>query len=144
MRQTTIVKNQNLNKRWFVIDAKGKRVGKIATLVASYLRGKNKTTFTPNVDMGDYIVVVNAAEVVFSANKEQTKLYYSHSGYPGGLKTINAAELRLKKPVKILEKAIKGMLPHTKLGRKQFRNLFVYSGEVHNQQAQKPQKLEVN
>lgn len=143
MRQTTIVKHQEITKKWFVIDATGNTVGKVATLAASYLRGKVKPSFTPNVDMGDNIIIINAEKVLFTGDKEEKKMYYRHSGFPGGLKTINAATLRARKPVAILEKAIKGMLPHTKLGRKQFRNLYVYVGPNHNQEAQKPEKLEV-
>lgn len=143
MRQTTIVKHKEVDKRWYVIDAEGQVLGRLAVLAASYLRGKNKPTFTPNVDMGDNIIIINADKVLLTANKEEDKLYYSHSGYPGGLKTINAKNLRAKKPLAIVEKAIKGMLPHTKLGRKQFTNLHVYAGAEHVHEAQKPEKLEV-
>ena len=143
MRQTTIVKHKEVKKEWFVVDAEGQTLGRLAAAVASVLRGKNKPTFTPNVDMGDNVVIVNAEKIVLTANKEEGKLYYSHSGYPGGLKVKTAAELRAKKPTALVEKAIKGMLPHTKLGREQFRNLFVYEGAEHNHQAQTPKKLEV-
>ncbi|CAC13668.1 50S RIBOSOMAL PROTEIN L13 [Mycoplasmopsis pulmonis] len=143
MRQTTIVKHKEVNKKWFLIDADGVVLGKLATLTASILRGKNKPDFTPNVDMGDNIVIINAEKVVLTANKEEDKKYYSHSGYPGGLKVINAAKLRAKKPIAIVEKAVKGMLPHTKLGRQQFRNLYVYAGSVHKQEAQQPVRIEV-
>lgn len=143
MRQTTIVKHKEVKKEWFIVDAEGQTLGRLATLVASTLRGKNKPTFTPNVDMGDNVVVINAQKVVLSANKETDKKYYSHSGYPGGLKTQTAAELRERKPLALVEKAIKGMLPHTKLGREQFRNLYVYAGAEHDKDAQKPKKLEV-
>ena len=143
MRQTTIVKHKEVKKNWFVVDADGQTLGKLATMVASILRGKTKPTFTPNVDMGDNVVVVNAEKIVLTANKEEGKLYYSHSGYPGGLKVKTAGELRAKKPTALVEKAIKGMLPHTKLGREQFRNLFVYEGPEHEQAAQSPKKIEV-
>ncbi len=143
MRQTTIVKHKEVDKKWYIIDAEGQTLGRLAVLAASYLRGKNKPTFTPNVDCGDYIIVINAEKIVLTANKEEDKIYYSHSMYPGGLKTINAAELRKRKPTAIVEKAIYGMIPHTKLGDKQRRNLFVYEGKEHNQEAQKPVKLEV-
>ena len=143
MRQTTILKDKDVKKDWLLIDASDQIVGKIATLAATHLRGKTKQTFTPHIDMGDNIIIINADKVVLSANKEESKIYYSHSGYPGGLKSINASTLRKKKPLAILEKAIKGMLPHTKLGRKQFKNLYVYVGEDHKQIAQKPKKLEV-
>lgn len=143
MRQTTIVKHLEVDKKWYLIDANGKVLGKVAAQVASILRGKNKPTFTPNVDMGDNVVIINAKNVVLSANKEQDKMYYSHSGYKGGLTARNAATLRKIKPTALLEKAIKGMLPHTKLGRQQFRNLYVYQGADHKQEAQQPVKIEV-
>ena len=143
MRQTTIVKKEDIKKEWFLIDAKDQTLGKLSTLIASTLRGKTKKTFTPNVDMGDNVIVINAEKVRLSADKEDKKIYYSHSGYPGGLKTKTARVMRETKPASIIEKAVKGMLPHTKLGRKQYRNLFVYIGEEHKHQAQAPKKLEV-
>ncbi|MCC3160880.1 MAG: 50S ribosomal protein L13 [Mollicutes bacterium PWAP] len=143
MRQTTMIKHKEVEKNWFIVDAEGIIVGKLAAKVASVLRGKHKPTFTPHVDMGDNVVIINAEKAVLTANKEENKLYYSHSGYPGGLKTRNAATLRKKNPTAIVEKAIYGMLPHNKLGDKQRRNLFVYAGEDHKQQAQKLEKLEV-
>ena len=143
MRQTTIINKQSINKKWYVIDAEGQVLGRLASVCASYLRGKNKPTFTPNADMGDNIIVINADKVVLTANKEKDKIYYHHSGYPGGLKSINAANLRTKKPIALIEKAVKGMIPHTKLGAKQFKNLFVYAGSEHKHQAQQPEVLEV-
>ena len=143
MRQTTIVNKQNAQKKWYVIDAEGQVLGRLASVCASYLRGKNKPTFTPNADMGDNIIVINADKVVLTANKEKDKIYYHHSGYPGGLKSINAANLRAKKPIALIEKAVKGMIPQTKLGAKQFKNLFVYAGSEHKHQAQQPEVLEV-
>lgn len=143
MRQTTIVKHKQIEKKWYVIDAEGQVLGRLASLCATYLRGKNKPTFTPNVDMGDNIIVINADKIVLTANKEKSKIYYRHTGYPGGLRTTTPAELRTKKPIAIIEKAIKGMIPHTKLGAKQFKNLFVYAGSEHKHEAQKPMRLEV-
>lgn len=143
MRQTTIVKHKEVNKKWYIVDAEGQVLGRLAALCASVLRGKNKSTFTPNVDMGDNIIVINADKVVLTANKEQDKIYYHHSGYPGGLKTTTPAELRARRPIAIIEKAVKGMIPHTKLGAKQFKNLYVYAGTEHKHEAQKPEKLEV-
>ena len=143
MRQTTIVKHKEVDKKWYVIDAQGQVLGRLAAFCASYLRGKNKPTFTPNVDMGDNIIIINAEKVVLTANKENDKIYYHHSGYPGGLKTTTPSRLRAKKPTMIIEKAIKGMIPHTKLGRKQFKNLYVYAGSEHKHESQKPEKLEV-
>ena len=143
MRQTTIVKKADVKKEWFLVDAEGETLGRLASLVASVLRGKNKSTFTPNVDMGDNVIVINAEKINLTSNKKETKLYYSHSGYPGGLKITKASDLIKKKPYALVEKAIKGMLPHTKLGRKQFKNLFVYVGSKHKHEAQKPKKLEI-
>lgn len=125
------------------MDAKDQVVGRLAAFVASVLRGKTKPTFTPNADMGDYVIVINADKAILTANKEENKIYYSHSGYPGGLKEINAKELRAKKPTAIVEKAIHGMLPHTKLGDQQRKNVFIYAGPEHKHQAQKPEVLEV-
>ncbi|MCR8613171.1 MAG: 50S ribosomal protein L13 [Mycoplasma sp.] len=143
MRQTTIIKHKEVKKDWILVDANDQVLGKLATFVADRLRGKDKPTFTPNVDMGVNVVVINAEKVKLTANKEEDKMYYRHSGYPGGLKSMNAKELRKRKPTALVEKAIKGMIPHTKLGRKQFLNLFVYTGDKHNQEAQKPKKVEI-
>ncbi|WP_022935268.1 50S ribosomal protein L13 [Mesomycoplasma moatsii] len=143
MRQTTIVTHKKVDKKWYVVDAEGQVLGRLASLCATYLRGKNKPTFTPNVDMGDNIIVINADKIILTANKENNKIYYHHSGYPGGLKTTTPAELRKRRPIAIIEKAVKGMIPHTKLGAKQFKNLYVYAGAEHRHEAQKPEKLEV-
>ncbi|MEA4134521.1 50S ribosomal protein L13 [Mycoplasma sp. 2045] len=143
MRQTTIVNTQQANKKWYVIDAEGQVLGRLAAQVASILRGKNKPTFTPNADMGDFVIIVNAEKVVLTAKKEENKIYYSHSGYPGGLKSITAAKLRVKRPTALIEKAVSGMIPHTKLGNKQRRSLFVYAGPNHKHEAQQPERLEV-
>ncbi|QIW62207.1 50S ribosomal protein L13 [Mycoplasmopsis gallinacea] len=143
MRQTTMQHAHQADKKWYVIDAEGQVLGRLASFVASVLRGKHKPTFTPNADMGDNIIIVNADKVVLTGNKEEDKIYYSHSGYPGGLKSITAAKLRVKKPIALLEKAIFGMLPHTKLGNRQRRNLFVYAGPEHQHASQKPERLEV-
>lgn len=143
MRQTTIINNQDVEKKWFILDAKGQTLGKLSTFAAAYLRGKHKPTFTPHTDMGDNIIVINAEQILLTGNKEQGKLYYSHSGYHGGLKSINAAELRKRKPTAIVERSIKGMLPHTKLGNKQRKNLYVFEGPSHDKDAQKPEMIEV-
>nr|WP_318033288.1 50S ribosomal protein L13 [Mycoplasmopsis cynos] len=118
-------------------------MGRLAAFVASVLRGKNKPTFTPNSDMGDNVIIVNAEKIILTGKKEDNKIYYSHSGYPGGLKSIVAAKLRVKRPTALIEKAIHGMIPHTKLGNKQRRNLFIYAGADHKHEAQKPERLEV-
>ncbi|BBA22162.1 50S ribosomal protein L13 [Mycoplasmopsis bovirhinis] len=144
MRQTTIVNSQKADKKWYVIDAEGQVVGRLSAFVASVLRGKHKPTFTPNADMGDNVIIINAAKVVLTGKKEENKVYYSHSGYPGGLKSIVAAKLRVKRPAALIEKAVYGMIPHTKLGNKQRRNLFIYPGPEHKHEAQKPERLEVN
>ncbi|QZE12243.1 50S ribosomal protein L13 [Mycoplasma sp. Ms02] len=143
MRQTTIVTKLTADKKWYIVDAEGQVLGRLAAQVATVLRGKNKPTFTPNADMGDNVIVINAEKVVLTAKKETDKVYYSHSGYSGGLKSITAAKLRAKKPTALVEKAIYGMLPHTKLGNKQRRNLFVYAGTDHKHEAQQPERLEV-
>ncbi|RMA77538.1 large subunit ribosomal protein L13 [Metamycoplasma subdolum] len=143
MRQTTIIRKELVDKKWYIIDAKNIPLGRLATLAASILRGKKKPTFTPNVDMGDNVVIINAKDVLLTAKKEENKIYYHHTGFPGGLKKINAKDLRAKFPTALVEKAIRGMLPHTKLGRKQFKNLFVYADEKHKQEAQKPTLIEV-
>ncbi|WP_406614277.1 50S ribosomal protein L13 [Mycoplasma corogypsi] len=143
MRQTTIVNKHNVEKKWYVIDAEGQVLGRLAAFVASTLRGKTKVNFTPHTDMGDNVIIINAEKVILTANKEEDKVYYSYSGYPGGLKSITAAKLRAKKPTALIEKAVSGMLPHTKLGDKQRRNLFVYAGPEHKHEAQNPERLEV-
>ncbi|WP_036464895.1 50S ribosomal protein L13 [Mycoplasmopsis sturni] len=143
MRQTTIINTQQANKKWYVVDAEGQVLGRLASFVASVLRGKTKPSFTPHADMGDNVVIINADKIILTAKKEQNKVYYSHSGYPGGLKSITAAKLRAKKPTALVEKAIHGMLPHTKLGNKQRRNVFIYAGAEHKHQAQNPERLEV-
>ena len=143
MRQTTIVKKELVDKKWYLIDGKNIPLGRLAAKVASILRGKNKPTFTPNVDMGDNVVIINAKLVLLTSKKDELKIYYHHTGYPGGLKKITAKDLREKHPTALVEKAIRGMLPHTKLGRKQFNTLYVYADEKHMQEAQKPEKIEV-
>ncbi|AKF41397.1 50S ribosomal protein L13 [Mycoplasmopsis canis UFG4] len=143
MRQTTIVNSQKADKKWYVVDAEGQVLGRLAAFVASVLRGKNKATFTPNADMGDNVIIINAEKIVLTGKKEDNKIYYSHSGYPGGLKSIVAAKLRVKRPTALIEKAIHGMIPHTKLGNKQRRNLFIYAGTEHKHEAQQPERLEV-
>ena len=143
MRQTKIVKKELVEKKWYLIDAKNIPLGRLSAKVASILRGKTKPSFTPHVDMGDNVVIINAKLVLLTAKKDELKTYYHHSGYPGGLKKITAKDLREKHPTALVEKAVRGMLPHTKLGRKQFGNLYVYADEKHIHEAQKPEKIEV-
>lgn len=132
-----------ITRDWYVVDAEGKTLGRIATEIARRLRGKHKPEYTPHMDTGDYIIVVNADKVQVTGNKGQGKMYYSHSGYPGGIKEINFDDLQAKKPEMIIEKAVKGMLPRGPLGRAMFRKLKVYAGAEHNHAAQQPQALEI-
>jgi large subunit ribosomal protein L13 len=135
----TFMANENTIKReWFVVDAAGKRLGRLATEVATVLRGKHKPTYTPHVDSGDYVIVVNAEKIELTGNKWNAKKYYTHSNYPGGLKERTAKVLMQEKPTRMVELAIKGMLPKGKLGNQMYKKLFVYAGEEHKQQAQQP------
>ncbi len=134
-------KPKELQRTWHVVDAKGKTVGRLATQVASILRGKHKPTFTPNVDTGDHVIVINSSQVQFTRNKFRVKTYYHHTGYPGGIKAITAEHLHAKKPTEILSKAIRGMLPKTTLGKHMAKKLKIYSGEAHPHNAQNPTPL---
>ncbi|MCG6921924.1 MAG: 50S ribosomal protein L13 [Acidobacteria bacterium] len=138
---TYIPKAGSLERRWFVVDASGKVLGKVATTVASILSGKRKPTYTPFLDTGDHVVVVNAGQVVLTGAKEEGKLYRRHSGYLGGLKSRTARNVRTAHPERLLEEAVRGMLPKTKLGRAMFNKLKVYAGPKHPHQAQKPEPL---
>ena len=140
---TYMAKNEEVERSWFVVDAENKTLGRLASKIAQYIRGKHKPTFTPHVDMGDYVIVVNAEKIHLSGNKLDQKKYYKHSNYPGGIKEITYRELLVKDPEFIIEKAVKGMLPSNKLGRKMIKKLKVYSGENHPHQAQKPEDLEL-
>lgn len=139
MSKTFMANEQNLERKWYVVDATDVILGRLATEVASILRGKHKPTFTPHVDCGDYVIVVNAEKIAFTGDKFNTKMYYRHSGYPGGLTKRTAKELLDKFPERVVENAVKGMLPKNKLGRKMYGKLFVYSGPDHPHQAQKPE-----
>lgn len=139
--KTRMPKADEIRKDWYVVDATDKNVGRIATQIASVLRGKNKTYYSPHLDCGDYVVVINAEKVRFSGNKELTKIYKRFSGYPDGLKEIPFNRMLEKKPEEILKHAVKGMLPKNALGRKIFRNLKVYAGEDHPHKAQQPQEM---
>jgi large subunit ribosomal protein L13 len=136
-------KKGEVERSWFVVDAERKVLGRLATRVADVLRGKHKPIFTPHVDAGDFVVVVNAEKVHLTGTKMENKKYYRHSGYPGGLKVTTPAELLRKKPEAIIMNAVKGMLPKTKLGRQQFKKLKVYAGKDHPHQAQQPSELKV-
>lgn len=141
--RTEIVKPEAIQRKWYLIDAKDKILGRLATEVARRLRGKHRPEFTPNMDLGDYIVIINAAEVRVTGNKAKDKVYYSHSGYPGGLKEITFEKLLAKDPTQVIEKAVKGMLPKGPLGRDVFRKLKVYAGSEHPHEAQQPEILDI-
>jgi large subunit ribosomal protein L13 len=141
--KTFMANAQTITRKWYVVDATDKTLGRLATEVASVLKGKHKPTYTPHVDNGDYVIVVNAEKIYLSGRKWDKKLYYSHSGYNGGLKTTKAKDVMAKFPTRIVEKAITGMLPHTKLGDQMAKKLFVYEGPQHKHQAQQPERLEV-
>ena len=141
--KTFSAKPETVKRDWFVIDAEDKVLGRLATEIARRLRGKHKAEYTPHVDTGDYIVIINAEKVVVTGNKTKNKLYHHHTGYPGGLKTVNFEKLQATKPEMIIEKAVKGMLPKNPLGRDMFRKLKVYTGSEHNHAAQQPTALEI-
>lgn len=136
-------KKETVERKWYVIDAEGKPLGRVAALAATYLRGKHKPTYTPHIDCGDNIIIINAEKVMLTGNKLNDKMYYSHSQYLGGLRERTAKEMMEKYPTEMVEKAIKGMLPHNRLGRQMYRKLFVYTGSEHKHEAQKPEMLEV-
>lgn len=141
--KTFSAKPAEVRRDWFVIDADGKTLGRLSTEIARRLRGKHKPEYTPHVDTGDYIVVINAEKVRVTGNKEQDKVYYKHTGYIGNMKSITLGKLRQKKPEQIIETAVKGMLPRNPLGRAMFRKLKVYAGPEHSHQAQQPKVLEI-
>jgi large subunit ribosomal protein L13 len=140
---TYMAKNETIEHQWFVVDATDKTLGRLATVVASVLKGKHKPIYTPHVDTGDYVIVINADKVQLTGKKWDQKLYYKHSGYNGGLTSRTARETMDKFPTRMVEKAVQGMLPHTKLGRAQAKKLFVYAGSEHKHSAQQPKELEV-
>ncbi len=139
--KTYTMKASEIEKKWYIVDAEGKTLGRLATQIAYVLRGKHKPTFTPHLDMGDYVVVINAEKISVSSNKELTKLYHRHTGYFGGIKTQTAGEIRETHPERLVEYAVKGMLPHTRLGNQVFTHLKVYAGALHPHVAQNPQPL---
>ena len=141
MRQTTMLKAEEVKKEWYVIDAEGQTLGRLATKVAAVLRGKHKPTYTPNVDCGDYVIVINADKVVYSGDQEEKKIYYHHTMFPGGLKSRSIGLMKREYPVELVEYAIQGMLPHNKLGDRMRTHLFVYEGANHPHAAQKPMEL---
>ncbi|MCK7459005.1 50S ribosomal protein L13 [Idiomarina aminovorans] len=141
--KTFVAKPETVKRDWYVVDAEGKTLGRLATEIARRLRGKHKPEYTPHVDTGDYIVVINAEKVAVTGNKAQDKMYYSHTGFPGGIKSISFEKLIAKKPEMVIQKAVKGMLPRGPLGRAMFRKLKVYAGTEHNHTAQQPKQLDI-
>ena len=138
-----VQKKETIKRKWFVIDAEGKPLGRVASKAAHILRGKHKATYTPNIDCGDFIIIVNAEKAILTGNKLDKKMYYNHSGYPGGLRERTAREMQERYPVEMVERAVKGMLPHNRLGRQMYKKLFVYVGSEHPHMAQKPEIMEV-
>ena len=137
--KTFMEKKENIDRKWYVIDAEGVTLGRLATKVATVLKGKHKPIYTPHVDCGDFVIVVNAEKVKLTGNKLNDKMYYNHSGYVGGLRERNAKTMIEKYPEEMIERAVKGMLPKGRLGRAQIKKLFVYAGPDHEQAAQKPE-----
>jgi large subunit ribosomal protein L13 len=138
---TVVPSGKNIQRNWFVIDAGDKVVGRVASEAARLLMGKHKTTYTPYIDLGDHVIIINADKVKLTGKKEEQKLYRYHSGYPGGLREVTARRMRETRPVKLLEEAVSGMLPKSKLGKQMYRKLNVYAGPQHPHQAQTPQAL---
>ena len=136
-------KKETVERKWYVIDAEGKPLGRVASKAAHILRGKHKATYTPHIDCGDYVIIVNASKVLLTGNKLEDKKYYNHSQYPGGLRVRTAKEMIEKYPEEMIEKAVKGMLPKNRLGRAMYKKLFVYAGSDHKHMAQKPSEMDV-
>ncbi len=141
--KTIFVKPQTMEKKWYLIDAEGKNLGRVAVAAARILRGKNKVEYVPHQDMGDYVIIINAAKATVTGNKMEDKMYYRHSMYPGGLKAESLEKVLVRKPTYPMEHAIKGMLPHGKLGRKLITNVKIYAGSEHPHTAQQPIAVEI-
>ncbi|MDO4376006.1 MAG: 50S ribosomal protein L13 [bacterium] len=142
--KTFMQTKETVDRKWYVIDAADKPLGRVATKAATILRGKHKATFTPHIDCGDYVIIINADKVKLTGNKINDKMYYNHSGFPGGLRTRNAKTMLESYPVEMVERAVNGMLPNGPLGRQMYRKLFVYAGSEHKQQAQKPTTITID
>ena len=142
-RRTYTPKRAEISREWFVVDAEGKTLGRLATVIASVLRGKTKPIFAPHMDVGDFVIVVNADKVAVTGKKETDKFYYRHSNYPGGFRAVSVRDMRSKHPERILEAAVRGMLPRNVLGAEQFKKLKVYAGSEHPHAAQQPKDLAV-
>ncbi|HOA81385.1 MAG TPA: 50S ribosomal protein L13 [Defluviitaleaceae bacterium] len=143
MRTTYIAKAETVERKWYVVDATDMTLGRLSSEIAKILRGKHKPIYTPHVDTGDFVIVINAKDIKVTGNKLEQKLYRHHTGYPGGLKEIKLKDLLEKKPEKVIYEAVRGMLPKNRLGRKMIKKLRVYSGAEHNHEAQKPEVLEI-
>ena len=141
--ETTSIRVNEITRNWYIVDADGQILGRLASEVAQIIRGKKKPFFTPHMDMGDFVVVINAEKVKVTGNKERDKSYFRHSGYPGGVTQINLRKVRQNFPERIITNAVKGMLPHNRLGRKLLTHLKVYSGELHPHAAQQPQTITI-
>lgn len=141
--KTFVAKPADVKREWFVVDAEGKTLGRLATEIALRLRGKHKAEYTPHVDTGDYIIVLNAEKITVTGNKAKGKIYYHHTGFIGGIKAISFEDLIVRAPERVIEKAVKGMLPKGPLGRAMFRKLKVYAGTEHQHSAQQPQVLDI-
>lgn len=141
MKNTFMQTKETVKRDWVIIDADGENLGRLATKAAHILRGKHKPTFTPHIDCGDYVVVINASKINLTGNKLENKIYYNHSGYTGGLRERKAKIMKEKYPTEMIERAIKGMLPNGRLGRQMYKKLFVYAGNEHPHQAQQPVEL---
>jgi large subunit ribosomal protein L13 len=142
--KTQVAKKEEVTRDWYVVDAENLVLGRMATQIANVLRGKNKPIFTPSVDTGDFVIVVNADKIALTGKKLSDKFYYRHSGYPGGIKSSNAGEMQEKKPGEIIRQAVKGMLPKNKLARHMINKLKIYSGPNHPHEAQQPKSLSIN
>ena len=142
--KTISANKETADKKWFIVDAEDQTLGRLASKVAKIIRGKHKTNFTPHADCGDNVIVINAEKVVLSGNKMSDKVYIRHTGYPGGQRSLTAQQVLEKRPIRLVEMAVKGMLPKNKLGAELFRNLKVYAGATHNQEAQQPKTINLN
>jgi large subunit ribosomal protein L13 len=134
---------QDRERNWYLVDAENKTLGRLATQIADVLRGKRKPTYTPHIDVGDFVIVVNAEKIAVTGNKREDKRYWRHSGYPGGIRSQTLGDLLARRPEEVIRRAVKGMLPRNRLGRQQLRKLKVYAGPEHPHQAQKPERLEI-
>ena len=141
--KTFMLRKEDVVTKWYLIDAEGKTLGSVATQAAHILRGKHKVTYTPHINCGDAVIIINASKVKLTGDKLNKKIYYNHSGFPGGLRERTAKEMKEKYPVEMVERAVKGMLPKGPLGRDMFRKLYVFEGAEHNHEAQKPEKIEL-